>query len=236
MIRKSILRCATAVTALLIASPALADPITLDAADIGTSFTLAYNGFVDGSNVIDGLGGSTTFKLTDVTSTGYTFDYSVANTTDSGLTSRISSFAFDTNPDIASASSTGTFDYAVLDSNYPNGIGNVDVCFKGGDSNSCGGNNGGVTTGNTGTGTLTLNFGAPVSSLTLDNFFIRYQSITGAGNVTSASGAVTSSSGGTQVPEPGMIVLFGFGLAGVAFASRRRRQVPAAAQRQPAFA
>lgn len=235
MIRKSILRCATAVTALLIASPALADPITLDAADVGTSFTLDYNGFADGS-VIDGLSGSTTFTLTGVSSTGYTFDYSVANTTDSGLTSRISSFAFDTNPDIATASSTGTFDYTVLDSNYPNGIGNVDVCFKGGDSNSCGGNSGGVTTGDTGTGTLTLNFGTPVSSLTLDNFFIRYQSITGAGNVTSASGAVTSSSGGTQVPEPGMIVLFGFGLAGVAFASRRRRHVSATAQRQPAFA
>jgi len=34
----------------------------------------------------------------------------------------------------------------------------------------------------------------------------------------------TSSSGGTQVPEPGMLGMFGLGLAGIAFARRRRRQ------------
>ena len=60
----------------------------------------------------------------------------------------------------------------------------------------------------------------PITSLTLDNFFVRYQSITGAGDVTSASGSGTitttsSSSGGTPVPEPSMIVLFGMGAAAV---------------------
>lgn len=238
MSRTTVFTAATALAALIMATPALADPITLDASDIGTSFTLNYNGFADGT-VIDGLGGSTTFTLTGVTATGYTFDYAVANTTDSGLTSRISSFAFDTDPDIDSATSTGAFNYAVLDSTYPNGIGNIDVCFKGGSSNSCGGNSGGVTTGDTGTGTLTLGFNDPISSLTLDNFFVRYQSITGAGDVTSASGAVTSSStstssGGTPVPEPGMVVLFGIGVAGLAFA--RRRRSPAAPQQRLAYA
>ena len=214
------------IAAALIASPALADPITLTAGDVGTSFTLDYNGFADGK-IVDGLGGSTTFTLKEVTQTGYSFDYAVANTTGDGVTSRISSFAFDTDPDIKSATSTGAYNYTVLDSKYPNGIGNVDVCFKGGRSNSCAGNSGGVSTGQTGSGSLMLGFSDPVNSLTLDNFFVRYQSITGAGNVSSASGAATSSSstsssGGTQVPEPGTLVLFGFGLAGLAFAGRRR--------------
>lgn len=217
----------------LSAAPALADPITLDAGDVGTSFTLNYNGFADGT-VVDGLTASTSFTLKSVTDTSYSFDYTVANTTNGDLSSRVSSFAFDTNPDISSATSTGTYNYTVLDSNYPNGIGNVDVCFKGGASNSCAGNSGGVTTGDSGTGSLTLNFSDPISALTLDNFFVRYQSITGAGNITSASGAVTSSSGGTPVPEPGMLVLFGIGAAAVAF-GRRRKAAPARAL-QPSFA
>lgn len=217
----------------LSAAPALADPITLDAGDVGTSFTLNYNGFADGT-VVDGMTASTSFTLKSVTDTSYSFDYTVANTTSGDLSSRVSSFAFDTNPDISSATSTGTYNYTVLDSNYPNGIGNVDVCFKGGASNSCAGNSGGVTTGDSGTGSLTLNFSDPISALTLDNFFVRYQSITGAGNITSASGAVTSSSGGTPVPEPGMLVLFGIGAAAVAF-GRRRKAAPARAL-QPSFA
>ena len=231
--RKSRFTAAVAcLAALATATPALADPITLDADDVGTTFTFDYNGFADGT-VVDGLGATTTFTLTGVSGTSYTFDYAVTNTTGDGVSSRISSFAFDTNPDIANAKSAGTYNFAVLDSNYPNGIGNVDVCFKAGGSNSCAGNSGGVTTGATGTGSLTLGFSDPISSLTLDNFFVRYQSISGAGAITSASGAVTSSSsggssGGTAVPEPEMLVLFGIGAAAIAF---RRGRKPTGAGR-----
>jgi len=238
--RRTLFAGAAALTSIMMATPALADPITLDASQVGTSFTVNYNGFVDGDQVVDGLGGSAVFTLTGATGNSYTFDYAVTNETDGGLGSRISSFAFNTNPDIDSASSTGTFDSALLSSNYPNQIGTVDVCFKGGGSNSCAGNSGGVTTGNTGTGSLTLGFNDPISSLTLDDFFVRYQSITGAGNITSASGqgtvtsSTSTSSGGTPVPEPGMLVMFGIGVAGVAFARRRRR--PDASGLRPAFA
>lgn len=213
------------------AAPALAAPITLDDTDVGTSFTIDFNGFVDNtSNTIDDLTSSITFTLDSVTANEYVFDYSAANTTSGGLDSRLSSFAFNTDPDISGATSTGTYNFTVLDSNYPNGIGTVDVCFKGGSSNSCAGNSGGVTDGNTGSGTLTLSFADALSSLTLDDFFVRYQSITGAGNITSASGAATSSStttstsGGTSVPEPGMLALFGLGLIGLGLIGRRRRQ------------
>ncbi|GGB97757.1 hypothetical protein GCM10011494_15290 [Novosphingobium endophyticum] len=221
-----------AVAGLSFAAPAWADAITLDSSNIGQSFSVSFDGFADGTS-INGLSADATFTLSSITSTGYVFDYSLTNTTSGGLDSRVSSFAFDVDPTIAGASSTGAFSYAVLDSNYPNGIGTVDVCFKGGSSNSCAGNTGGVQTSDTGTGTLTLSFDAAPDAITLSDFFNRYQSITGAGKVTSASGSGTisssSSSGGTPVPEPGTLGILGLGLAGLAMARLRRRAALGAA-------
>ena len=238
---KLILACAAFGTFGLTAAPAMADAITLGAANIGTNYTLNYNGFSDGTT-ISGLTGSTTFTLTGISGNDYTFGYSVANTSSTPITaSRISSFAFNTNPDIASATSTGAFSYTTLNSNYPNGIGNVDVCFKDASTGSCaGGGGGGLTIGESGTGTFTLSFSQPISSLTLSDFYLRYQSITGAGNVTSASGAGTltgtsgGTSGGTSVPEPGMLRLLSLGLIGTALLRRRRHTVLSVAAR-PAF-
>ncbi len=229
--KKNLVLCALAAFTVTLATPALAEPILLDASKLGESFTINYDGFSDGT-VIDNLTASTTFTLTGATDDTYTFDYIVNNTTDGGVGSRISSFAFNTDPDIIGASSTGSYNFAVTDSSYPNGIGSVDVCFKGGASNSCAGNQGGVTTGQTGTGTLTLSFDGPISSLTLDDFFVRYQSITGVDGVGSASGQQTSSStsgggtssGGTPVPEPGMLGLFAASLIGLGLMRRRRRR------------
>lgn len=215
----------------LSATPAFADAITLDSGDVGTSFSLNFNGFADGT-VINNLAAVATFTLQAVTGSSYTFAYSITNSTGTPLTSRISSFAFNTDPTIASASSTGAFSYTTLNSSYPNGIGSVDVCFKDAKTGSCsGGGSGGLLAGETGTGAFTLNFSQPLSSLTLSDFFVRYQSITGAGNVTSASGSGTltgSTSGGTPVPEPGMLGLFGAALIGVGL-MRRRKKLPLAA-------
>ena len=209
------------------ATPAFADAITLDSSAIGQNYTFGYNGFADGTT-ISGLTALATFTLTGITPTSYTFDYSLTNTTSAPLTSRVSSFAFNTNPDITSATSTGAFSYTTLSSNYPNGIGTVDVCFKDASTGACaGGGGGGVTTGQTGTGSFALNFAAPITSLTLSDFFVRYQSITGAGNVSSASGSGTltsTSSGGTPVPEPGMLGLLAGGVLAVAW---RRRALQA---------
>jgi hypothetical protein len=207
-----------------------ADSITLGSGDIGTSFTLDYNGFSSGTT-ISGLTGSTTFTLTGITGNTYNFDYTVSNTSSAPVTgSRISSFAFNTDPTIASASSTGAYSYTTLSSTYPNGIGSVDVCFKDASTGSCaGGGGGGLDIGQTGSGTFALGFSSPVSSLTLSDFYVRYQSISGVPGISSASGAGTlssttsssSTSGGTPVPEPGMLGLFGAGVIGLAFARRR---------------
>lgn len=221
---------AAIVAAAMWTGTAQADLVTLSPSDVGSSFTLDYNGFT-GAGTIAGLTGSTTFTLTGATDTQYTFDYSVSNTSSAPITaSRISGFGFDTNPNITSASSTGVFD-TVGTGNAPN-IGSVDVCFKGGGgTNNCAGGGGdGVTLGDNTAGTLTLDFGAPISSLSLDDFFVRYQSIAGAGGITSAvgtgtlsssGGSTSTSTGGTPVPEPSTMLLFGLAAGGLVFGGVR---------------
>jgi len=224
------LAIAAALAASALSSAAMADTITLDSSNVGQSFTVSYNGFSNGVTV-DGLGGTATFTLTSASANQYTFDYSVTNTTGNGVQSTISSFAMNIDPNISSATSTGAFDYAVLNSSYPNGLGAVDVCFKAGGSSSCAGNGGGVDFGKTGTGTMTLGFSAPTDAVTLNDFMLRYQAICGAGDVTSASGTGTitsrppsGSSGGNPVPEPGMLGLLGLGLIGIGLMRSRTRQ------------
>jgi hypothetical protein len=219
------LAAAAALATLALASPALADAIALDS--VGDSVTLNYDGMADGQT-INGLTASTTLTVKDITGTSYVFDYTVKNTTSDPVDSRISSFGFNTSPDATSATSTGTYDTALIGGQAPNPFKNVDVCLKAGGSNSCSGS-GGLTDGMSGSGTLTLTFTTAPSSLTLSDFFVRYQSITGAGNVTSAvgGGTITStggSTGGTPVPEPGMLGLLGVALIG--FGLTRRRAQP----------
>jgi hypothetical protein len=211
------------------ATPALADAITFDSSNVGTTYTLNYDGSSD-STTITGLTAQTSFTLTEMTGNTYTFSYAVTNTSGAPITdSRISGFAFDTDPDITSAASTGAFGYTTVGGSYPNGVGEVDVCFKDANTGACqGGGGGGLDLGATGTGTFTLTFASAVDAVTLSDFFVRYQSIAGAGNVTSATGEGTISSstttGGTEVPEPGMLGLLGGALIATALLRRRRRR------------
>ncbi|WP_332819136.1 cistern family PEP-CTERM protein [Sphingopyxis sp.] len=213
---------------------AQADVITLGNSDLNKSFTVDYNGYT-GSGAIDGLASQIVFTLTGTTATSYTLGYAVTNTSGAPITdSRVSGFGFNTDPTISGASSTGTYSVTALNSNVPN-VGSVDVCFKGGGgTNSCaGGGGGGVGLGDSGSGTLTLSFASPITSLTLSDFFARYQSISGAGATTSAVGSGTistssggSSSGGTPVPEPGMFGLFALGVGALMLRRRRPSSAP----------
>lgn len=225
----SFTKISLAVAALLAsASAAQANVITVSAADIGNSYTVDYDGFTDGQT-IDGLTGQTTFTLTGVTGTTYSFDYSVANTSSDPIdASRLSIFGFNTDPDIAGATSTGEFDQTAS-GNVPSGYGYVEVCFKGaGGPNCSGGGSAGVELGDSTTGSLTLSFADMIDELTLSDFFVRYQSIDGPGmNGGSAIGRGTvsssgSSSGGTPVPAPAALGLFAIAAGGLL--TRRSRK------------
>ena len=225
---RSAIVTAAAGLGLLASTPVAAEPIMLDGGDVGSSYTIDFDGFVNGDQTVDGLGAQLTLTLTSIIGNVYNFAYSLTNTTDpsTGVDSRVSGFAFNTDPAIAGATSTGTYNNAIVGGTYPNQVGSVDVCFQGSKSSSCsGGGSGGVFTGDTGTGTLSLNFDQALSSLTLDDFFVRYQSITGAGDITSASGrqVTTSTSSGNDVPEPNMMLLFGLAALMVFAGTRRRR-------------
>jgi len=215
-----------------LATPAAAEPILLDGDSIDETFTIDFDGFVDGGASLDGLSSQLQLTLKSIVDGVYNFDYALTNTdpTDNGVSSRVSAFAFNTDPEIDGAQSTGDFGFSTLDKNFPNGIGRVDVCFKGADTNSCaGGASGGVFDGETGSGTLALDFGAAIAGLTLDDFFVRYQSIEGIPGVTSASGrqiSSSSSSGGTEVPAPGMLMIFVLALAAFFFPSFRKAASP----------
>ena len=196
--------------------------------------SITVSGAAGGSTTInlDGFGGDPAVVIPGLTSTlkitfnGFsgntaTFSYEVANTSSAPITaSRVSIFGFNTNPDISGGSATGTFASVNAGSgNVPN-FGNVEVCFGG--SNCAGGGGGGVNLGSTGTGTFTLNFGSALTELTLSNFYVRYQSIAGAGNTTSAIGRQTP-----PVPEPGTWAMMLVGFGAVGFAMRRGRKIRA---------
>jgi len=240
-------RFATGLAALAgvaLAAPAHADPITLGAADVGTTFSIDLNGFVnDSTNTIDNLTSTLTFTLDSVTGDTYQFSYTVDNTTSGGLTSNISSFAFNVDPDISGATVDGAYQYAFVtdgsgnDPSLPNQIGSVDVCFKARNSGSCS-NGGGVAEGESGSGTLSLFFDPDAGEITLSDFFVRYQGIMGADNVGSATGesttSTTTTTSGTPVPAPGMLGLLALALVSLGFMRRRREHGEVAPQ--PAFA
>jgi hypothetical protein len=215
-------------------SAALANTITVDPSNVGQTYNVNFDGFTQETGVISGLTGTAAFTLTGVGTNSYTFNYSVTNTSGEPIDqSRISVFGFNTDPNITSASSTGTFSRA-SSGNVPSGFGSVEVCFKGAGGPNCSGGGGvGVNIGETGTGSLTLNFSELPDQLTLSDFFVRYQSIEGGGAPGSAIGRGTpssststsssTSSGGTPVPAPGALLLFAAGLAGIGIRYGRRR-------------
>ena len=109
---------------------------------------------------------------------------------------------------------TGIYD-TVNDGNVPN-QGDVEFCFT--DVNCAGGGSGGVNIGGTGTGSATLFFLGDISTLTFDNFTVRYQSVECTAGY---MGNCPSSASGTNVPEPGMVGLLAIGLIGVVVARRK---------------
>jgi hypothetical protein len=219
--KKIAMIAATGASLLAFAAPASATvTVGSNSYDVGQSFTIDFDGYGgETPAVINGLTSDITFTIAAISGSTYTLNYLIDNTSTSPITaSRVSVFGFNTDPNYTSASVTGVFD-TVSSGNVPN-IGSVELCAT--DVNCAGGGSGGVWTNTAASdsdGVLTLNF-ASAGDITLDNFFVRYQSIDGAGAVTSAVGRPTDA-----LPEPSTwaMMLFGFGAIGVAMRRSRRK-------------
>ena len=192
-----------------------------------SSFQVNFDGNVDRTSV-SGLTSSILFGFLGTSLDGltYNFTYMLSNTSSgSGITgSRVSGFAFNTTPDIDSATVNGVFDNAFIGGTLPNGVKAVDICFN--EANKCsGGAGGGVTQGNSAGGTFALKFDvAPATgSLSFDEFYVRYQSLNGTAFAKPDDSGTGAGTPALPVPEPATwgMMLLGFGIVGSAL--RRRR-------------
>jgi hypothetical protein len=192
---------------------------------VGGSFTLAFNGIVEGS-VVAGLTSQMTFTVNSIDATTNTIGltYSITNTSADPITaSRVSAFGFDSSPDIASATVTGLFTEEHYNLNFPqlNAItssGIIEFCANNNGGNSCGGGgSSGVLIGDTGGGTLQLRLASSISSgVDLTGFVVRYQSIAGTNLGNSGIGVSAP-----PIPEPSAMAVFGLGSLIVGAALRR---------------
>jgi len=197
-----------------------ASDVRITSADVGQSFTIDYNGFINGSATINGLTASAVYTVTGVTGTSITLSVALTNTSSSPITSsQVTSFGFNTDPNLTSATAGGFFTVTVLNSSYPSQFGALEFCAKNGQANNCSGGNGGVTQGATGTTNVVLNFSSTANGVTFSNFGVRYQSIVGSALTTSAVGRGTPT---PPIPEPTSMAVFGLGALIVGTALRRR--------------
>lgn len=213
--------------------------VAIDKTDLNKSFTIFYDGNVNGKNVAD-LSSEATFTFLGFrynrASTEARFNVTLGNTSTGGITSRTSALGF--NVDGATlfdaTAESGVFSNAVLNDSLPNSFGNIGVCFTGGET-CADGQNGGVDNDSATANlqqnsfTATLDLAGTVNSFAVSNFGVRYQSINGNGYVgESGTGQfrVLPTSDTTSIPEPGTVSAILF--AGLAMLNYRRKKVPAA--------
>ncbi len=228
---------ASLVMMFVIVGAATASPINVGS---GGSFTVNYNGFSDVNNPLGtsvaGLSAQAVFSgfafSYDATNnlTNVTFNIKLTNTSTSPVTSsRISIMGFDTTPNIApnpsphtdTVSGTGGFagvDTVKIGGNFPYNIGNVEFCFSA--VNCAGGASNGVTMVNN-PGFLAVSLwlaGGPVTSMTFDNMYVKYQDVSFPG----VNGASYGGAGTSAVPEPASMILLGSGLSALGIIGRRK--------------
>lgn len=213
---------ALAATLALSATAHAATVLTWSTADADVTKSVDFNGFSDG-DVIDGLTANIDYKLTSVTNGGTTwkFSYNVENTSHSPVwASRISGFGFNVDPNISSSSATGQFTHTDK-GNVPDGLGYREVCITNWNGNCAGGGGGGVTIGNVGVGTFTLNFSSAKTGVSLSDAYVRYQSIYGDGEWGGSAVGTPGAGGGVPEPATWAMMLIGFFAIGSTLRSRR---------------
>jgi len=189
---------------------------------VGDTFDVTLGGNIGGEDVA-GLSAMATVEVESIVGNTLVLNITLTNTsTVLWEDARVSAFGFDTNPDVVSASlESGVYRNVNLGGHFPNGFGSVDLCVINNRNNCSGGGRGGLNIGESSVLTLTLNFNAPVTSVELENFGVRYQSLTsGALGFNDASGTGTPS---LPIPEPRSAALFLLG--GLLIAGAVRKQV-----------
>jgi len=197
-----------------------------DGANHGT-ITIDFDGEV-GGNVIADMTSQLTLTFLGVDSTDHSWDFAYSLLNNGSVDSRTTGFAFDTvgtvNPTSGTAGTGSLFNKVNVQGNYPDGIGTVDVCLLKTNGASCsGGGNGGVDDGQVtnNTGTFSLFFSNPQpTSLSLNQFYVRYQSI----NTTGIRGGSGTGIPVGSVPEPATWAMMLVGFGGIGMAVRRGRK------------
>lgn len=198
---------------LMISAHTTANAVMIDT--IGDAFTIQFNGRIE-EMVQPGLSAQAHFKVTDfahkadIDRTLLELAVDLKNTSSSPITaSRVSILGFDTSGiiDFELSSVEGVFDF--VSSGQMSDIGKLNLCFKDTDGENCsGGASGGVDIGAPRRFVAELFFEGNITSISLDNFGVRYQDIVGGtvGDGDSGTGV------GTVVPLPAAVWLFGSGL------------------------
>jgi hypothetical protein len=204
--------------------------------NVGDSYTANYSAVENGSTINANI----SWTLNSWTQTSAIFSIVVDNsgTTEAGLNgdNRLVSFGIDViDPSLSGVTATGDWS-ATRDATFP-GFQTVELCAWAG-QNCAGGAGDGVFGGQTDSFNLTLNTlgDFQASGITFTSPFpAQFQSVGLEANgptsyqfnvsSSSTSGAASTTSGGTLIPEPAILGLLGIGLLAqaFAFASRRRR-------------
>lgn len=193
---------------------------TIDSLDDTVDIT--FGGNIGGEDVA-GLAASAHISVESIVGNTLVLNVTLTNTsTVLWEDARVSAFGFDTNPDVVSASlDSSVYRNVNLGGQFPNGFGSVDLCVINNRNNCSGGGRGGLNIGESTVMQLTLNFASPVSSVELEGFGVRYQSLTsGALGFNGSSGTGTPS---TPIPEPRSAAMFLLG--GLLVAGVLRKQV-----------
>ncbi len=189
-----------------LAQPAAA--VIVDSAD--DSFVVDFGGNIGGNDVA-GLTASARVDVESISSNRIVLSIRLQNTSTSlWQSSRVSAFGFDTGPNVSSATLTSSvFGNVNLDGRFPNGFGGVDVCIINNRNNCSGGGGGGLNLGQSTQLLLTLNFHGPITAVELDNFGVRYQSLTSTSlGFAGASGTGIPGSPNNPIPEPRSTAMF----------------------------
>ncbi|HYE51419.1 MAG TPA: cistern family PEP-CTERM protein [Azospirillaceae bacterium] len=211
------------------AASAAITQITLDPADVGTTFTVNYvavsdDNFANKSQVT----AEADFKLVSFAGNTITFTVNLENTTNPALFTNVNltGYGFDMSSTFTKVTTTSTV-FPAFDNgkNMPQ-VGKLDFCAiakdKGGSCAGAGNGNLGLEIGKDTTFNLTFTLSGPATSVTLSSFAVRFQAIDPVGGRTEDFSAVGIGTITPAVPEPATwaMMLMGFGL--VAHRLRRR--------------